>query len=418
MCQSAVSSSPVQSQERRLVPDPRPGPATFAVVLAVALGATGGARAYDLNDKLTIGGLLAGAFQCQQVSGLADAQNLCRGAMAFQPELFYNPTEQDQFFVKFGFAAGNGLDQDSPFVLASWAADLEDGVKDINGRDRSYLLEAWYAHTFKIAADNTIQITGGIIDPAFYVNENAYANNEYTQFMNEAFVNSRTAFLPAYDGGGVLVWKFRDWTFSGIGMNVGENDDGNNYNYYAAEADYRLTTALGEGNYRIMYSGTSRAFLDPEGEQREKRAGWVLSFDQAFGPVVGVFLRMGWQSDDALIDLQSEYSGGFNFKGTVWGRAADNIGIAFAYLEGPNWSPAVAGAIVEPIDPQVIDGTVEAPAEAAQVLARTNVFEAYYRFAFNDYLALSADVQYMKDKYREGDDVDGWVFGLRAVAEF
>jgi len=119
-----------------------------------------------------------------------------------------------------------------------------------------------------------------------------------------------------------------------------------------------------------------------------------------------------------LIDLQSEYSGGFNFKGTAWGRAADNIGIAFAYLEGPNWSPAVQSAIVEPPDPQVVDGMVEAPAEATQVLARTNVFEAYYRFAFNDYLALSADVQYMKDKYREGDDVDGWVFGLRAVAEF
>ena len=66
----------------------------------------------------------------------------------------------------------------------------------------------------------------------------------------------------------------------------------------------------------------------------------------------------------------------------------------------------------------MVDGTVEAPAVANQVLARTNVFETYYRFALNDHLALSADVQYMKDKYREGNDVDGWVLGLRAVAEF
>ena len=117
---------------------------------------------------------------------MEDSNNICRGALPFQPELVYNPTEQDQLFVKLGFAAGNGLNEVSPFVLAPWAADLEADVKDINGRDRSYLLEAWYAHTFKLAEDNSLQITGGIIDPAFYVNENAYANDEYTQFMNEA----------------------------------------------------------------------------------------------------------------------------------------------------------------------------------------------------------------------------------------
>ena len=84
----------------------------------------------------------------------------------------------------------------------------------------------------------------------------------------------------------------------------------------------------------------------------------------------------------------------------------------------PSWSPSVEEEIVDPEDPSVVDGTEEAPEEASLVLARTNVAEAYYRFAVNDYVAISADIQYMKDKYRQGDDVDGWVFGLRAVAEF
>ncbi len=398
-----------------------PSPAAWQaapVALALALVASGDADAYDINDKLSIGGLFAGAYQCQEVSGLEDSDNICRGALPFQPELIYNPTDQDQLFVKFGFAAGNGLNENSPFVLAPWGADLEADVKDINGRNRSYLLEAWYAHTFKLAEDNRIQITGGIVDPAFYVNENAFANDEYTQFMNEAFVNARNAFLPAYDVGGVLVWKFKDCTFSAVGMNVGENDDGNNYNYHAAEIDCRLKTAVGEGNYRIMYSGTSREFLDPTGENLENKEGWNLSFDQELGSVVGAFLRFGWQSDDPLVDFTAEYTGGFDFKGAAWGRENDNIGIAFGYLEGPGWSPTVEEEIVEPEDPSVVDGTEEAPEEANQVIARTNVVEAYYRFALNDYLAISADVQYMKDKYREGDDVDGWVFGLRAVSEF
>jgi hypothetical protein len=44
-----------------------------------------------------------------------------------------------------GFAAGNGLNSSDsrnrpPFVLATWAADPEDDVEDINGRNRDYLL--------------------------------------------------------------------------------------------------------------------------------------------------------------------------------------------------------------------------------------------------------------------------------------
>ena len=389
-----------------------------SLALSLALTATGGARAYDITDKLSIGGALGLAGQCQEVAGLADADNLCRGAVPVQPELSYSPTPQDQVYIKFGFAAGNGLNEDSPFALAPWAADMEDGVKNINGRDRSYLLEVWYAHTFKLAADNTLQITGGIVDSTIYVDANAYANSWYTQFMNEAFVNARNAFLPSYDAGGAVVWAVKDWTFSAVGMNVGENDDGHNYNFYAGEAAYHLTTPLGGGNYRVTYAGTSRAFLDPTGVTLEKKAGWILSFDQELGSVVGAFVRLGWQRDDALINFAAQYTGGFDIKGAAWGRPADNIGIAVGYLEGPGWSPAVQAGIVAPIDPAVVDGTLEAPAEADQVLARTNVFETYYRFAVNDHLALSADVQYMKDQYREGDEVDGWVFGLRAVAEF
>lgn len=356
---------------------------------ALSLLLSGAARAYEINGQLAINVLVAGAVQCQEPSGPDDAENTCRGAGPIQPELVYTPTEQDQLFLKLGLAAGNGLNPTSPFVLAPWAADLEDDVKDINGRDRSYLLEAWYAHTFELGADNSVQVTGGIIDPAFYVNENAYANDEFTQFMNEVFVNHHNAFLPAYDWGGALVWKHRDWTFSGIGMNVGENDDGNNFNYFAVEADYHLKTALGEGNYRVMYSGTSRANPDVSGDDLERRSALSLSFDQALGPIVGVFLRLGWQAQDAAVDFKAVYSGGIDLKGAAWGREGDNIGIGYAYLEGGNLEHAQSQAV-----------------------------EAYYRLAVNDYLAVTADVQYLSDAYADAEDVDGWVLGVRAVVEF
>jgi hypothetical protein len=102
--------------------------------------------------------------------------------------------------------------------------------------------------------------------------------------MNEVFVNSRSAFLSAYDWGGVLVWKYRDRVFSGLGMNAGENDDGSNYNFDAAEAKCYIATALGEGNYRVMVSGTSKVNLDPSGKNLEPQSAFRLSFDQPLTP--------------------------------------------------------------------------------------------------------------------------------------
>ena len=113
-------------------------PVASVMALSLALAATGRAVAYDVNDQLAINRLLAGAYQCQQVTGLPETDNVCRGALPFQPELSYKPTKHDQLFVKLGFATGNGLDQDSSFVLKPWAADLENGVKHINGRTRDY----------------------------------------------------------------------------------------------------------------------------------------------------------------------------------------------------------------------------------------------------------------------------------------
>ena len=61
---------------------------------------------YDITDKLSIGGLLSGAYQHQTGDNIEDTG---RGAISFQPELSFRPTDRDEIFAKFGFAAGNGL---------------------------------------------------------------------------------------------------------------------------------------------------------------------------------------------------------------------------------------------------------------------------------------------------------------------
>jgi hypothetical protein len=222
--------------------------------------------------------------------------------------------------------------------------------------------------------------------------------------------------LPSYDAGIAIEAEFGDFTFNALGMNINENDEGNNYNFWGAEVGWHPEFGIGGGNYRITVVGTGSAFAAPSSFEEpgadaedlvlvngrevvevpgteEARLAWGLSFDQAIGETFGVFTRMSWQSDDPAITYDALYSGGINILGNAWRRPDDNIGIAYAYLNGGNTN-----------------------------VRRTNVFEAYYRAVLNDYFAITADVQYMDDSLRKTDPLqespEGWILGLRATAEF
>jgi porin len=211
--------------------------------------------------------------------------------------------------------------------------------------------------------------------------------------MNEVFVNSGSHGLPSYDAGAALEYARGAWTFNAVGMNIGENEDGHNFNFWGAQLGYHPETSLGGGNYRVLVTGASRAFLDPSETEKENRLAWGFSFDQALGDVVGAFLRFAWQTEDAAVAYKALFSGGLNFRGNGWGRESDNIGVGYAYLPGGNLD-----------------------------VDHSQVFEAYYRAGLNQYLSVTADAQYMEDDLEQADprqdDPSGWIVGLRVTAAF
>ena len=341
------------------------------------------------ESTLTLGGVVAGIYQYQVLDRDDGGRDEGGGAFAFQPEVSFQPTAGDEIFVKLGFAADNGLNDRTPFTLGTWGGDLEDDVKNIGGRDRDYLLTAWYKHSFEFSENHRLGLTGGLIDATDYLDENVYSNDEYTQFLNPALVNGPNAFLPSYDIGGVVEWQTGAFGVKGVVMNVGENDDGNSFWYYGVQLGYTLKTTLGEGNYRVIFSEAGDDFLNPEGTCTESRASLLLSFDQQLGDLLGAFIRFGWQDDQAAIDYEAIYSGGLNISGRLWRRAQDNIGIAYGYLEGGNSG-----------------------------IDRAQVFEAYVRFMLNDYFALTADLQYQDERLEEDGGPKGVIPGIRLTAEF
>ena len=255
-----------------------------------------------------------------------------RGTVVFDLGVNFHPTETDEFQVTLSVAAGNGLNSVSPFSLALYADDLEDDLKDINGRNRDYLLEAWYKRTFMFSDHMKLAITGGIIDSTGYIDDNAFANDQVAQFMNDIFVNSTLANLPSYDIGGAAELEIRDFSVRTVVMNS-RNEEDNNYNYYALQLGYSPDTPLGEGNYRVFGYTTGSEFENWDESKKEKLQGIGLSLDQELGSIVGVFARAGWQDDDAAIDHDAMYSGGINISGELWGREDDAAGLGYAPLK-------------------------------------------------------------------------------------
>ena len=301
--------------------DTLPGALALSTLTTIILTTLSTAvHAYEVTDKLSFSGILAAAYQCQILSDNTVANDTCRTAMPFQPDITFRPNDQSEFYFKFGFAAGNGLNPYSPFIPSAWAADLEADVININGRERDYLLNAWYKYSFDLSDNGTLGATFGIVNAADYLDGNAYASDEYTQFMNAVLTNAPNVFFPSYDIGGALEWKHNQWLIGAVIMDIGENDDGNRYTFYGMQAGITVNTQWGEGHYRVMIDGTNDRFLDVSGNNLESRNALMFNFDQTLGKVFGAFLRFGWQTDKAAVDYKAIYSGGIDIKGSAWDR--------------------------------------------------------------------------------------------------
>lgn len=345
------------------------------------------ANAYDINDKLSVTGIIAGATQYQFLKTDDGGQDEGGGALVFQPRIDFRPTPRDKLFAKLGFAAGNGLNDKTPFALAPWSADLQDDVKDINGRGRDYLLNAWYQRLFRNEQDRVLSATVGLIDATDYLDQNDYINDEFNQFMNQAFDSE--VFLPSYDIGAAAQWQRNQWSVHGVVMNIGENDDGNNYSFFGMQVAYAIATHLGQGNYRITLGGTTEEFLNPAGTTLERRGGISLSFDQQFGGVFGGFMRLAWQDENAAVDFGALYSGGVNISGKAWHRPRDNMGVGYAYVLGGNTG-----------------------------IDRIQVLEVYARLVPKRHFAVTLDLQYMDEALDASDGPIGWIPGVRLTANF
>ena len=313
-----------------------------------------------------------------------------RGSFALDVQGEIRPSRKDSFYALASIARGNGLKNTGGVSIVPNADDLEDDVENINGRNRDYLLEAWYRRQLLDRRAISVAVTGGLIDVTRYLDDNRVANDEITQFMNEAFVTR--FFLPSYDAGIAVQTTGEKWHIDMAWLHTQTDSNKNggvDYDFFGVDFGYIVDLPIGEGHYHFLAQTTSSDFNDRKkaGDQASVN-GLSLSMDQTVGDGIAVFLRAGGANNNAAeLVHDTLYSAGFQIAGRRISVPKLVVGVAYAYLNGAGNQP---GDIRD-----------------------TRVFETYARYPLTQYGDISADVQWISDEVRDAQNPHLWVIGTR-----
>ena len=226
-----------------------------------------------------------------------------------------------------------------------------------------------------------LALTAGRLDLTNYFDQNAFANDETTQFISDALVNNQMLGLSS-NGTGVAA-EFDPKT--GLRFKFGfqqSNDEALNLSdsfFTLSEVGYTLTPfALPEGTYRVWFRTDNTA-------EAAIRTGVGVSFDQKLTNVVGLFARYGIQETD--LERDNFFSVGVGFQNGFIISPRDTWGLGYAHMD-------------------LATGDNE------------HLAEGYYNFHLTERLRLSFHLTYVLDG-PETDNSFGYVLpGVRFQAAF
>ena len=281
-----------------------------------------------------------------------------------------------------------------------------------------------------------IEIKGGKLAPTDDFDQNRYANNGRTQFLNYAFLFN-TAWDYASDTRGYTIgasvaFVHPTWRLIMGSYQVPTTRNGMDLDdeiYHARGDNVELDLAPGKlgtvirllafhnegrmGDYREAMAigsatGTVPSTLADEQPGRTKY-GFGLNVEQplANNGETGLFARLGWANGTnsawSYTEVDRQASMGLQVSGRNWGRTNDGFGIAVAAegLTGSHRHYLEEGGIGMLIG----DGALNYGLE--------EVFEAYYRIQLGRYVQLSPDFQYIENPGYNRDRGPVKVYGMR-----
>ncbi len=257
------------------------------------------------------------------------------------------------------------------------------------------VIEAFYEGEF---LDGKVTLMAGKMDVHYLNDQNEYAHDEMTQFLNNMFVNMFgvvfTEHLNYFAPTISLTVRPNNLVSLNYNYSKDETEDLFNKGYHVAEVAFHPLFGERSGNYRFKYIVHSDVdFHKINTNSVESNTGFLISLDQQVADEVGLFFRYAAQ-DDSLVEneVTSAISGGAQIGGGLWGRDNDTVGLAYGKVE-------------------LNKDLVKEQNEGESVL------EGYYNLGINDHIALTGDVQFINDLERTSKR-NVFVYGMRLNASF
>lgn len=335
-----------------------------------------------------------------------------------------------ELFAQVRAGQGNGLSSLRTSYSSVNAAAFQLAGTSQADASTALLAQAWYRADFPLAAGNAahrLEVTVGKVDAFVFFDQNAAADDEAGKFLNGAFVHN-----PLLDAGGDVgadTYGFQPGLRAAYVDDIGEGAANrvslavfgagsgahfeNTFSSPFAIAQFETRRRFGgrEGNYRLYVwrNGQALPFNNPLAVAVERHTGWGLSVDQQASENVTLFARYGRETKgrvqfDRAITVGAEIGGG------AWRRARDGAGIALGRLRTSDDFRAAA-----PTLDADGDGT---PDFGYTPDASERVYEAYYRFGLSDNVAITPDVQRIRQPAGNRAAPDITVVGVRAQVSF
>jgi hypothetical protein len=286
-------------------------------------------------------GIVRSAFEAIASGEVAGESAQARGfgTGSLELSLAVRPTPNVRLFVDAEGLVGRGPEQ----VLGSLSRVNSD-ADDVEGSDAKLLLqECWLRFAM---ANGNVRLSVGKLDPAHYFDRNAYADDDTTQFKNEALLNDPMLKPPPNALGATLRFTVHQWRYA-FGVHAPDELGGDlsGRPYLIAEVGRRnVLPAPGRWQWWVRTGSV---------EEDRARPTWGsgVSIDQSITPAVGVFVRCGLSRSEGETLTSSACAGGMQFTPGWWQRAKDRLGVGYTYqreaagserLMEAYWSFAVA----------------------------------------------------------------------------
>jgi high affinity Mn2+ porin len=307
------------------------------------------------------------------------------------------------------------------FALSDQTEGVDDGALQLAGRQPV----------------SRITLTAGKLSAKDIFDNNAYANDARTQFMNWGLMANEAWDYPADSLGfmtGMAVelnepgWAVRYGFFQLPRTSNGMAQDSHYLKAWAMVVEFERSYNLGQhpGKVRLLtylnqaHMGSYDAALnspvrpaDIEAtRQYRQKYGFGLNLEQEVAKSVGIFARLGWSDGHneawAFADVDRAASTGLSVKGAAWERPNDTFGFADALnaISSVHQRFLAAG------------GTGIVAGDGALSYALENSVETYYDFQIWNTLHAALDYQFVVNPAYNRDRGPVSIFGARLHWEF